>query len=205
MQFHRILSACSLVILLPALALAQRGVNIRGERAGDIGGRGFAIPKSSEVDEHSPVGVVLDRKKKLALADSQETALKAIAKELRQKNAEFYRSWDSVRVVLRSASGGAFGGGGGGRGTAGMGGASEMDREEMGTARTRLMGLARAIAENHEWSRRETLKLLSTEQTAKAQEYWAEDAEEFGRTLPGGGMPGGGAPGGRAGSRPPAA
>jgi hypothetical protein len=65
-----------------------------------------------------------------------------------------------------------------------------MDREEMGTARTRLMGLTRAIAQNHEWSRQETLKLLTPEQTAKAQQFWAEDAEEFGRTLPGGGMAG---------------
>jgi len=189
--------ALSLLLLLPVAASAQRSVNVRGERAGDVGGRGFAVPKSSAVDDHSPVGVVLDKRKKLALTDSQETALKAVAKELKQKNAEFYRSWDSVRVVMRSASGGAFGGGGGGRGTAGMGGASEMDREEMGTARTRLMGLIRAIAQNHEWSRQETLKLLTPEQTAKAQEFWAEDAEEFGRTMPGGGFRGAGPPGGR--------
>jgi hypothetical protein len=201
----RTLAASTLILLLPAAAFAQRGVNVRGERAGDVGGRGFAVPRSSDVDDHSPVGVVLDKRKKLALADSQVTALRAVAKQLNQRNADFYRSWDSVRVVLRAASGGAFGGGGG-RGAAGLGGASEMDREAMGTARTRLTGLMRAIAEHHEWSRQETLKLLTPEQAARAQEFWAEDAEEFGRTLPGGGMPGAGPPGGgRPGGRRPRA
>lgn len=164
---------------VPALATAQRGANVRGERAGDVGGRGFQFPRSSDLEDHSPVGVVLDKKKKLALTDSQVTALKAIAKQLHDKNAEFYRSWDSVRVAMRAASGGAFGGGGGGRGTEAMTGTSPADMEQLATARTHMMGLGRALREGDEWSRQETLKVLTAEQKTKAEEYWKDDAEDF--------------------------
>ncbi|MHB8839371.1 MAG: hypothetical protein ACYC7F_10505 [Gemmatimonadaceae bacterium] len=195
MHINRTLLVLALVAL-PALAGAQRGVNIKGERAGDIGGRGFQMPRSSDLADHSPVGVVLDKKKKLALTDSQVTALKAVAKGLQEKNAASYRGWDSVRVTMRAASGGAFGGGGGGRGTAGMGGGSEVDRQTLSAARAHMMSLLRVIRENDEWSRQETLKLLTAEQQPKAESYWKDDADDFGRTLPAAGVPGGGRPGG---------
>jgi hypothetical protein len=184
-----------LIATTPAFAAAQRGnVNIRGERAGNVGGRGFALPKASDLEDHSPVGVVLDKKKKLALSDSQVTALKAIAKQLHEKNADFYRMWDSVRVAMRSAAGGAFGAAGGGRGTAEITGMSPVDQERLATARTTSMGLMRAMRAGDEWSREEVLKVLTAEQKAKAEEFWNEDAEDFGAKLPGGGLPGGGRP-----------
>jgi hypothetical protein len=201
----RIRSAFWLLALssLPAAALAQRGVSLRGERAGDVGGRGFEMPRSSDLEDHTPVGIVLDKKKKLSLTDSQVTALKAVAKGLREKNADFYRMWDSVRVAMRSASGGAFGGRGGGRGTEQMTGTSPADREQLATARTRMIAIRNALREGDEWSRQETLRILSPEQITKAEAFWQEDAEEFGGGLPGGGGPGGGAGGGPPGGRRP--
>jgi len=197
---------------LPAMAPAQR-VNVRGERAGNVGGRGFVMPKASDLENHSPVGVVLDSKKKLSLSDSQLTALQGIARELHNKNADFYRMWDSVRVSLRSASGGAFGSGasgdgsaasGGGRssrgGDAGAGGGTsgggmtDADQERLATARTRMTAVMRAIREGDEWSRLETLKVLTGEQQTKAGEFWQADAEDFQTGMPRGGMPGGGPP-----------
>lgn len=199
MRYGRLLIAF-LIAAAPVIAGAQRGVNIKGERAGNVGGRGFALPRSSDLEDHSPVGVVLDRKKKLALSDSQVTALKEIAKQLHEKNADFYRMWDSVRVAMRSAGGGAFGAAGGGRGTAEITGMSPVDQERLATARTTSMGLMRAMREGDEWSRQETLKVLTAEQKTKAEEFWKDDAEDFGSKLPGGGMPGGRVPGG---GRPP--
>ena len=193
MRYGRSLIAL-LIAAAPAFAGAQRGVNIKGERAGNVGGRGFALPRSSDLEDHSPVGVALDRKKKLALSDSQVTALKEIAKQLHTKNADFYRMWDSVRVAMRSAGGGAFGAAGGGRGTAAITGMSPVDQERLATARTTSMGLMRAMRDGDEWSRQETLKLLTAEQKTKAEAFWKDDAEDFGAKLPGGGMPGGGRP-----------
>lgn len=200
----RLRTACALLALtsLPAAALAQRVGSLRGERAGDVGGRGFQMPRASDLEDHSPVGVVLDRKKKLSLSDSQLTALKAVAKTLHEKNADFYRMWDSVRVAMRSASGGAFGGRGGGRGTEQMTGTSAADQERLATARTRMMAIRNALRDGDEWSRQESLRILTPEQATKAEAFWQEDAEEFGGGLPGGGGPGGGPPGGR---RPPGA
>lgn len=194
MRYGRVLIAL-LIATAPSFVVAQRaGANIRGERAGNVGGRGFALPKSSDLEDHSPVGVVLDQKKKLALSDSQVTALKEIAKQLHEKNADFYRMWDSVRVAMRSAGGGAFGAAGGGRGTAEITGTSPVDQERLATARTTSMGLMRAMREGDEWSRQETLKVLTAEQKAKAEDFWKDDAEDFGAKLPGGGMPGRGRP-----------
>lgn len=203
-RYGRLLIAL-LIAAAPAFAGAQRSVNIRGERAGNVGGRGFALPKASDLEDHSPVGVVLEKKKKLALSDSQVTALKEIAKQLHEKNADFYRMWDSVRVAMRSAAGGAFGAAGGGRGTAEITGMSPVDQERLATARTTTAGLMRAMRAGDEWSREETLKVLTAEQKTKAEELWKEDAEDFAGKLPGGGMPGGGMPGGGrpGGGRPP--
>jgi len=190
---------------LPALAAAQRGVNVRGERAGDVGGRGFSMPRASELEDHSPVGVVLDRRKKLALSDSQLTALKAIANGLREKNADFYRMWDSVRVSMRSASGAAFGGasaaggGGGGGSRGGRGGdagggaapsgMTAADQERLATARTHSAAILRAIREGDEWSRLESLKVLTAEQKTKVEDFWKADDEDFRGGMPGGGRP----------------
>lgn len=198
MRYGRLLIAL-LIATAPIFAGAQRSVNIRGERAGNVGGRGFALPRSSDLEDHSPVGVVFD-KKKLALSDSQVTALKAIAKQLHEKNADFYRMWDSVRVAMRWAGGGAFGAAGGGRGTAEMTGMSPIDQERLANARTTSTGLMRAMRDGDEWSRAETLKVLTAEQKVKAEEFWKDDAEEFSEILPGGGLPRGGVPGG---GRPP--
>ncbi len=194
MSYGRLLIAL-LIATAPAIVGAQRGsTNIRGERAGNVGGRGFALPRSSDLEDHSPVGVVLEKKKKLALSDSQVTALKEIARQLHDKNADFYRMWDSVRVAVRSAGGGAFGAAGGGRGTAEITGMSPVDQEPLATARTTSMGLMRAMRDGDEWSRQETLKVLTAEQRTKAEEFWKEDAEDFGAKMPGGGMPRGGRP-----------
>lgn len=183
MSFHRSFIALALAAL-PALAAAQRSPNVRGERFGDVGGRGFVMPRASELEDHSPVGVVLDKKKKLALSDSQLTALKAIAKELHDKNASFYQMWDSVRVSMRSAAG-AFGG----NATGGVGGMSQADQERLATARTRMAAIMRALRDGDEWSRLEMVKVLTDEQKAKAEQFWKDDADDFGQTLPRGGRP----------------
>ncbi len=194
MSYGRLLIAL-LIATAPAIVGAQRGsTNIRGERAGNVGGRGFALPRSSDLEDHSPVGVVLEKKKKLALSDSQVTALKEIARQLHDKNADFYRMWDSVRVAVRSAGGGAFGAAGGGRGTAEITGMSPVDQERLATARTTSMGLMRAMREGDEWSRQETRRVLTADQKTKAEAFWKEDAEDFSEKLPGGGMPRGGRP-----------
>ena len=193
MSYGRVLIAL-LIATAPAFVGAQRGANIRGERAGNVGGRGFALPRASDLEDHSPVGVVLEKKKKLALSDSQVTALKEIAKQLHDKNADFYRMWDSVRVAMRSAGGGAFGAAGGGRGTAEITGMSPVDQERLATARTTSMGLMRAMREGDEWSRQETRRVLTADQKTKAEAFWKEDAEDFSEKLPGGGMPRGGRP-----------
>ncbi len=149
MRYGRLLIAL-LIATAPAFAGAQRGTtNIRGERAGNVGGRGFALPRSSDLEDHNPVGVVLE-KKKLSLSDSQVTALKEIT------------------------------------------GMSPVDQERMATARTTSMGLMRAMREGDESSRQETLNVLTAEQKPKAEEFWKEDAEDFGAKMPGGGMPRGG-------------
>jgi hypothetical protein len=163
------------------------------------------MPRASELEDHSSVGVVLDKKKKLSLTDSQVTALKDIAKALHERNADFYRMWDSVRISMRVASGGAFGGntmGGAGsargvdasgaRGGDASGGASSADMERMATARNRMQAIMRPLREGDEWAKLETLKVLNDEQKEKAQQFWKDDAEDFRGGMMGG--PGGGRP-----------
>ena len=202
MRLGRSLMAFS-IAAFPALAAAQRGVDVRGERAGNVGGRGFSMPRASDLEDHSPVGVALDRRKKLALADSQVTALKGIAKTLHEKNADFYRMWDSVRVAMRalstdefanvppgggrSRSGGRSGGSAGGDASGGA--APSLAADNAPTARSRMQLIMQALRESDDWSRQQTLQVLSPEQQAKLEQFWKEDADEFRKSMPGGQPP----------------
>ncbi len=171
---------------IPSVAAAQRGG----------AGRGAQIPHASELEDHSPVGVVLDKRKKLSLSDSQLTALKGIAKALHEKDADAYKMWDSLRLAMNSAGGSQLATGaprgrsartgpisgrsGGGSSDAGValsgGGASDAKMVE---ARSMMQALVGPLQDNDEWSRQEVLRLLTDEQKAKAEQLWKDDADDF--------------------------
>jgi hypothetical protein len=98
---------------------------------------------------------------------------------------------------MRAAAGAAFDEGGrvGARPGNGVavnapGGNNGGDPEQMAAARVKLQALSIALRDGDAWSRQETLKILTDEQKAKAEEFWKESAEANGMGRgPGGGRP----------------
>ena len=96
--------AMALVAGLPALALAQKGgaktaadPNAISSSSSGGSGSGAKTPSSRDLTELNPAALLVDKKKKLSLADSTVNQLKAVQKKIGDRNAAFYASYDSTR------------------------------------------------------------------------------------------------------------
>ena len=102
--------ALALVACLPAAGLAQKkasGDDAAPSSGGGGGGGGMKSPSSRDLSDMNPASMLMDKKKKLSLADSTVAALKAVQKKLNDRNAAFYSGYDSTRkwtVSLSSSS-----------------------------------------------------------------------------------------------------
>jgi hypothetical protein len=100
--------ALSLFVSTPAEA--QRGIGGMGgmgggRRRGGGGGearaaRGDAevnFPSASDLQRFNPAQLIVDKRKKVSLADSQVTALNALRGKIFERNAELLARYDSIR------------------------------------------------------------------------------------------------------------
>lgn len=99
------------VIAIPASA--QRGIG--GGGMGGMGGMGrggrrngggemgrnaeanIEFPTAKDLEKFNPAALVIDKRKKLSLADSQVTALTAIRSKIYERNASILAQYDSLR------------------------------------------------------------------------------------------------------------
>jgi hypothetical protein len=86
---------------IPAMAFAQK----RGSASGDpdnspsASSAGSSMPKTPtarELSDMNPATLLIGKRKKLSLADSQVTQLKAVEKAISDRNAQFMTQYDSV-------------------------------------------------------------------------------------------------------------
>jgi hypothetical protein len=105
-------SSLAFVLLLPSIALAQRGGGMGGmgggRRGGGMGGdRGGReadppkFPEAKDLQNYNPASLLIDKKKKLSLADSQVAALKALESKIFERNAALLVRYDSLRSAYR--------------------------------------------------------------------------------------------------------
>lgn len=107
------LTLLALVIFAASDASAQRGIGgIGGGRGGmgGIGGMGgrrggggfnreeaVRFPPASDLQRFNPAALMIDKRKKVSLADSQVTALTAIRDAINERNAPLLVRYDSIR------------------------------------------------------------------------------------------------------------
>jgi hypothetical protein len=101
----------ALLAALPSLALAQRGGG---------GGRGQSgekdkyapttdmakYPAAAELQKYNPVVLLIDKRKKLALADSQVTALRALQGKIYERNGDLIASYDAIQKAYKPENAG---------------------------------------------------------------------------------------------------
>ena len=192
-------------LVIPALLAGQGGMGGMGGMGGgrgggrmgdmgDMGDRGGPpnaqkLATLKEIEALNPAQLLIDKRKKLSLADSQVAALKLLQGRIYERNADLLVSYDSIRKEIKIPDGPAGGGGmGGGRGgpPSGGGGASMSD-EEMAALKSRmqaLMAVTKQLRARRQVDVAETLTLVGHDQLKKANELLVSQTEEFDSLLP---------------------
>jgi hypothetical protein len=94
--------AVALAACIPAAVFAQRGGG--ASSAADpapspaaSSSSGAKSPSSRDLSDLNPAAMLVDKRKKVPLADSTVAQLKTIAKKISERNATFFATYDSVR------------------------------------------------------------------------------------------------------------
>jgi hypothetical protein len=181
-----------LAAAFPAVGEAQRS-KAASKPETEAGGGSvpeMRAPSMRDVEELNPAWLMVDKKKKLALSDSQVAQFKTLELKIRERNKDLLVQYDSIRRNFHPPSG---------RNTKKMTNeeiqvVQPTDRE-LETARTQLRVLnylIRQFADRRKQDVDETLALFTDEgQKKKAMEFLKDQDEGLARMLPRGGPPGG--------------
>mgnify|MGYP001568826631 CR=1 FL=1 len=198
-------------LLCPAVLAAQGGMG--GGRGGmppggmgGPGGRSEAparqrkLSTAKEIERLNPAKLLLDKRKKLSLSDSQAAALLLLQQRLYERNAATLAVYDSIRkeIKLPAMPAGGMGGGPGRGGRPGMGGPPGMggapttegtrpSDEETAKLRMQMQSLqvvVKQLLERRQLDVTETLSLVLPGQAKKAEELIGDQNEAFDKLLP---------------------
>jgi hypothetical protein len=200
----KILILCAAFALPLTSAVAQRRSSAGTGEPAPRSARPQRPPSVGQLEDLNPAAMLVDKRKRISLADSQVAQLKAIEKKIRERNAPVLAEYDSVRKEMRFPSSGPQGGemgfsmGSGARnnrnrasgasaGTGGGGASPDQTPEAQAKLRAQMQVLGEIgvkIQERRTADLADALAVLTPDQLAKAQEFVAEQNEEFDRILP---------------------
>jgi hypothetical protein len=151
---------------------------------------------AGQIEDLNIAKLMVDKRKKLSLADSQVAQMKALEKTIKERNAALVAQYDSVRGEIRfgnvSPTPGSLGatmGTGGNRDRNSPSGSGSTTQTPEDAARMRqqlgaLRTIGAQIRERRTGDRTEALALLSADQQKVAEELLNEQQEEVDRLLP---------------------
>lgn len=177
----RVLSSLAL-ILVAATASAQRGGRGFGKAdRPDWDKMGKGAPglqlSNRDVENMSPIKLLIDKKKDLKLTDDQVKQLKDIEGKLKSTNEPNFKVLDSLRREMRGSAN-----------------PNEQDRSRMMSARSTVMQVVRAIRAHDTDALKDALALLDEPQQKTANDLVQKQSQESDETLReklGGGRSGG--------------
>lgn len=167
--------ALAAFIVLPAIAGAQMGqrgsqtATIEARRARGTIDRDAPPPmklKVGDIEDMSPLKMLLDKRKDLKLTDDQRAALKALDVKVDQANEPLMAKFDSLRLVMRPRQN-----------------ATDEEMVRMAIGREELGPLIRSIMANYNASLPPAMALLDDSQKATAQGLLEKQAKEANETL----------------------
>jgi len=171
----RILFVAALAAL-PSLASAQRTRTASDRRTElfdkDSASRQAPAVRTRDLEDMSPIKLMIDKKKDLKLTDAQLSQLKESDNKLKEKNAPLLKAVDSLARDARSNA------------------RSDEDRARMRNARMSLMTTVGEVRMNYDAAAKEALATFDAEQQTKANELLdkqKQDAEKYMQERLGGG------------------
>ena len=167
-MIRRLLIASTLLVA-PSVLLAQRGGRTQADRRTELMDKS-EIPKGVDIrvrdlEDQSPLHLLIDRRKDLNLTDSQLSQLKESEEKLKEKNAPLYKSADSLIRATRLTSS-----------------SSDAEKSRAQSARSTLTELVKTLNESYDAARKDAVALLDAQQQPKANEMLdkqKEDGEKF--------------------------
>jgi hypothetical protein len=181
----RLATALFLLAALPALSFAQRG------GGGGGAGRGAdkyaptndmpKYPAAAELQKYNPVVLLIDKRKKLSLADSQVTVLRVLQGKIYERNADLLGAYDSVQKIYKPEN------------------ANDASSLAADSARTRALAQTRymnsildSLIQRRQTDDLDALALITDDKEKKqAAEFLDKQDAEFSKLMPAGGPKGG--------------
>jgi hypothetical protein len=160
-------------LALPAIATAQRSRTASDRRTelfdkDSASSRQAPMVRSRDLEDMSPIKLMIDKRKDLKLTDAQLGQLKDNESKLKDKNAPLLKAVDSLVRDLRW--------------TGGSRAPSDEERARMRDARVGLISSVGEIRANYDASAKDVLATFDAEQQAKANDLLAkqkQDAEKY--------------------------
>lgn len=166
------------LILLPAISFAQRGGSssggsrVRGDPKADwnavMGANAGGVKLSNrDVENMSPLKLLIDKRKDLKLTDEQLGKLKDLDAQLKQKNEDSFKALDSLRRAAQPPAHEP----------------DDEDRARMMSARRTMTAVVGTIRENYDAALKDALPLLTDEQQKTANEQLEKQRKDADDTL----------------------
>jgi hypothetical protein len=96
--------AVAMTVCIPVAVFAQKrgagsdpGASSPAPASSSASSSASRTPTSRDLADLNPAALLVDKKKKVSLADSTVAQLKAVAKQIDERNKPFFTSYDSVR------------------------------------------------------------------------------------------------------------
>ena len=178
----RILKLAALVLIAaPTVLLAQRGMGGMGgggRRNGGMGGNNGGnrsapkFPVAKDLEKLNPAALLVDKRKKLSLTDSQVAPLKTLELKIYERNGALLAQYDSVRKDYRPPSGQATT-------------AADDKAQADAIAQMRMMrSILDQLIDRRRADVQEALSLVPEEQKKKAAEFLDKQDKEFLEQIP---------------------
>lgn len=161
------------LVLVPAVALAQRGGGAasgrtRGEKSADwnsveSANKGVKLSKG-DLENVSPIKLLIDKKKDLKLSDDQVNKLKELDGKLKETNEPSFKALDSLKRAAQPPLR--------------AGEPSDEERDRMMSARRGISAVVGTIRGNYESSAMDAMALLDESQQKAAADLLKKQKEQ---------------------------
>ena len=163
-MIRRLLIASALLVA-PTMLFAQRSGRTQADKKTALFDK-QEMPKGldlrvRDIEDQSPLHLLLDKRKDLKLTDAQLSQLKDAEGKLKDKNAPLYKAVDSLVRATRVTSD-----------------ASDQDKARARMARSDLKDVIKSITDNYDAAGKEAVATLDAEQQPKAKEMVDKRKEE---------------------------
>ncbi len=160
------------LLVLPSIAVAQRGGGGGGSRAGKKDEMFDKAPKGPslrvrDLEDLSPIKLLIDKRKDLKLSDAQVNQLKDSEGKLKDKNAPVFKMADSLLHDMK------FNGDT----------ATDVERARIVKARNGFSDVLSQLAANYDASSKDALATFDADQQAKANDLLTKQRAEGEKTV----------------------